>query len=215
MSERRYKIKAGKITGAQCGQQITIMQALAVLIAEAKSRNAEFERLSKRADRQAERKKEKMARIFVDKIYQPAFCADCGAYFDTLFPPHSVVYDIHRPNGRTRCFTCSRARRLKNHGGGPRRRCIQYGVPYEVISPGVIFTRDNNLCQLCGKPVKRDADYLDPEAAELDHIWPLSLVIDGEKSPGHVLDNLQTTHKRCNTLKGNKLSENCRLKLPR
>jgi HNH endonuclease len=206
-SARRYEYKRGKYTGRQTGQQTAILQVVNALIRETRKKKSASQRLSEFADRQEKRREEKLSRAFVNKIFQPVACADCGEPFETLFPVDLIQFGIHSPCGRVRCTDCAYARNLKNHGGGPRRRCTRYDVPYEVINPSAVFKRDENVCQLCGEIIDIKTHHSSLDAPELDHIWPLSLVVDGKKSPGHVLENVQAAHKRCNMKKKDRLLE--------
>jgi 5-methylcytosine-specific restriction endonuclease McrA len=75
------------------------------------------------------------------------------------------------------------------------RRCRQYGGRYEFIDKLAVFARDNWVCQLCGKPVDRDAQWPDPYSVSLDHRVPLS------KGGDHLYENVQCSHLRCNQSK--------------
>lgn len=169
--------------------------------AEAKERNALI-----RSANDLERVQYKFQRAFIDKIFQSQVCADCGKEYDTLYPPYILALSIQRASGKwdgtSRCRPCAKQRMLKNHGGGSKRRCKHYGVPYEVISPMVIYRRDGFICQLCGQPVDISLPHTDPMSATLDHIHPLSLKIGWIKSPGHVPSNVQLAHWKCNIDKG-------------
>lgn len=129
---------------------------------------------------------------FSQRIFQTTHCSDCGQHFETLYLEDKLRF------GAVRCGLCAYQRRLKNHGGGPRRRCKKFGVPYEVISPTAIFIRDNHECKLCGTPLEMMVGVNHPYASELDHIIPLSM----PGSPGHVLSNVQSAHRSCNIAKG-------------
>lgn len=70
------------------------------------------------------------------------------------------------------------------------------------VSPRVrlmIYERDGWVCQLCGDPADRDADYLDDWAPSLDHIEPQSFALIPDHSPR----NLRTAHRWCNGARGN------------
>jgi len=72
-------------------------------------------------------------------------------------------------------------------------------VPYKRIAPlsrRAVFARDQGRCQYCGKG-----------AESIDHVIPRS------KGGGHVWDNVVACCRRCNTYKGDRLLENCSLKL--
>ena len=59
-----------------------------------------------------------------------------------------------------------------------------------------MYTRDAWRCQLCGKLVNVKAHYLDDDAPTIDHVIPMSL------GGGHLWDNVQCAHRRCNSVKG-------------
>jgi len=127
-------------------------------------------------------------------------CADCKTLFQT---------EVTGRNSPVRCEVCRLSFRLANHGGGPRRRCKKYDVPYESINPRVVFERDGWICRLCFKPLDQSllGEPLNPMAPEMDHEWPLSVRINGLKSPGHVLSNIGASHRACNGEKGDRISE--------
>jgi hypothetical protein len=173
--------------GAGACLVVFILSALRELTDESRQQQAESSRLWASAERIEQKGIEKAKRAFIQKIFQPGTCVDCGTGFETLYPVAVV-----------RCEGCARQRRLKNHGGGPRRRCKYYGVPYEIINPGAIFYRDAYRCQLCGGDLDMNAKQHHPKAPEIDHIIPLSR----PGSPGHVLSNVQSAHRECNIRKG-------------
>lgn len=53
-------------------------------------------------------------------------------------------------------------------------------------------------CALCGLPVDKSLDYLDPGAPEVDEILPTSLGGDPTDRA-----NCRLTHRRCNQSRGN------------
>ena len=132
----------------------------------------------------------------IAKIFQPVACVDCGLIFETL-----------KPRVLVRCRECAHRRRLANHGGGPRRRCKFYGVPYEVINPLTVFERDSWVCYLCNRLIDKAliGKPNHPQAPEIDHVWPLSIKIGELKSPGHVSSNVRASHRDCNQKKRNSI----------
>lgn len=62
-----------------------------------------------------------------------------------------------------------------------------------------IYERDGYRCQLCRKPVKRDATVPHPKAPVLDHIIPLS------KGGTHEPANVQLAHFMCNSIKSDNI----------
>jgi DNA-directed RNA polymerase subunit RPC12/RpoP len=185
---------------------IVIEAVLRDLIEETRKREAQFRQALEIAEQTEQKSVKKMKRAFINKVFQPVTCADCGANFETLYPPELIAFEVKsvgsKWDGTIRCRDCAYQRRLKNHGGGPRRRCTQYGVPYEIISPGAIFHRDDYKCKLCGGDLNMSAGPHDPKAAEIDHIIPLST----PGSPGHILSNVQSAHRDCNIRKGGDVS---------
>lgn len=81
-------------------------------------------------------------------------------------------------------------------------RCEKWGVPYTKVSRVAVFRRDNWTCQLCGEPIDRKLRYPHSKSKSIDHIKPLSW--GPERSPGHVIDNVQASHFGCNASKGNR-----------
>jgi HNH endonuclease len=71
-----------------------------------------------------------------------------------------------------------------------RRQALSQG---EKISPCDIFHRDQWRCQLCRRPVKRDARAPHPLSPVLDHIIPLS------RGGKHEVVNVQCAHFLCNS----------------
>lgn len=61
-----------------------------------------------------------------------------------------------------------------------------------------VYVRDGWRCQLCGKPVKRDAAVPHPLAPVLDHVIPLA--VGGTHEPA----NVQCAHFLCNSVKGDR-----------
>lgn len=61
-----------------------------------------------------------------------------------------------------------------------------------------ICERDGWICQICKKPVERNAHHPNPLAPSLDHIIPVSK--GGSSDPS----NLQLTHLVCNLKRGNR-----------
>ena len=60
-----------------------------------------------------------------------------------------------------------------------------------------ILLRDNGICQLCKLEILRFRDF------NLDHIKPVS------KGGGNSIKNLQATHSKCNSKRGNRDIEDC------
>ncbi|WP_425566396.1 HNH endonuclease [Nonomuraea roseoviolacea] len=80
------------------------------------------------------------------------------------------------------------------------RRALEYGSAVEAFANVEVFERDGWLCQLCGDPVDREADFPHPLYPTLDHIVPLS------KGGEHSRANTQLAHYRCNLMKGARMA---------
>jgi 5-methylcytosine-specific restriction endonuclease McrA len=77
-----------------------------------------------------------------------------------------------------------------------KRRALERDAFVENVSPRKVFDRDRWKCQLCRKPVKRDAIAPHPRAPVIDHIIPLAA--GGTHEPA----NVQCAHFLCNSIKG-------------
>lgn len=64
-----------------------------------------------------------------------------------------------------------------------------------------IYARDNWTCQLCFTPIDTSVHYQHPMSGTLDHIIPQSYGL----KPEHTPTNLRTTHRQCNSERGNNL----------
>lgn len=72
-------------------------------------------------------------------------------------------------------------------------------VPYKRTAPlsrRAVFARDQGRCQYCDKP-----------AESIDHVIPRS------KGGSHTWDNVVACCRRCNTYKGDRLLDDCSLRL--
>jgi 5-methylcytosine-specific restriction endonuclease McrA len=113
-------------------------------------------------------------------------CACCGEWF---------VHD------QPTTMTCSpRCRRKLTKAKYRASKKAAFVAP---VSPRKIFERDKWICQLCWKPVKRDAVAPHPLAPVPDHIVPLE-PIKGEPRGTHEPANVQCAHFLCNSRKGNR-----------
>jgi hypothetical protein len=81
-----------------------------------------------------------------------------------------------------------------------RRRCKQYGVPYDkTLTLAAALKHFGYVCAICNELILGNQfDSTDPNQAVLDHIIPLAL---REQSPGHVWSNVQIVHRHCNNVK--------------
>jgi 5-methylcytosine-specific restriction endonuclease McrA len=62
-----------------------------------------------------------------------------------------------------------------------------------------IFERDEWTCALCYGPIDRMLRHPHPLSPTLDHRTPL------RRGGAHIAENVQATHLRCNSWKGNRL----------
>ena len=93
----------------------------------------------------------------------------------------------------------------KYEGGKWYRRASRYGCKDfdKTITLRALITRDNGVCQICGKPTD-DCDITNGHIGRmyptLDHIIPLS------KGGTHTWDNVQLAHMHCNAGKCNRMA---------
>lgn len=115
-------------------------------------------------------------------------CCECGKKFIAHYP--TAKY-------------CSNTCRQKKY----RKRKRYEGITIDKnITLGQLAERDHNQCQICGLFVNWN-DYTKTDKAvvcgdmypSIDHIKPISL------GGVHSWDNIQLAHRRCNTVKGNRL----------
>lgn len=196
--DRESDIRTGRRLDPN-GAQAQLIQMLRKLIVQFRKEAKKYKRALER-DRKELKTYRRYRAAFYQKIWQPCICADCGTQFETLRPIEWVALGyINGGVSIQRCRPCSKIHRLQNHGGGARRRCKQFKVPYKVFNPRVIFIRDCWKCQLCGidTPESLRGSY-ELNAPELDHIWPLSVKRGKRKSPGHVEKNCRLLCRGCN-----------------
>lgn len=74
-----------------------------------------------------------------------------------------------------------------------RRRAREVAATVGPVDLEALWT---GACGICGAFLDRQVPYPDPMSQSLDHIIPLAL------GGGHVQDNLQWAHLRCNVSKG-------------
>jgi hypothetical protein len=76
-----------------------------------------------------------------------------------------------------------------------RRRALRNGaIVVDKIDRDAIYLRDQGVCHICTKKVRRDR-------MTLDHVIPLT------KHGSHTAANLRVAHRSCNSRKGNRLLE--------
>jgi hypothetical protein len=88
-------------------------------------------------------------------------------------------------------------------------RCDRVGVQYASFN--VIYEvleRDHWSCRWCGVSTpKEKRGSRDDDAPEVDHIWPLGVVRNGLKSPGHIPENCCCACRKCNSKRRNEIGE--------
>lgn len=102
------------------------------------------------------------------------------------------------PAYRARSERYRRTTRAANSAAARARR-FGYAIKVDRIDPWDIFDRDCWTCQVCDLSVNRDAEWPHFDSASLDHVVPIS------RGGDHVESNLQTTHWRCNSEKGDRV----------
>ena len=102
--------------------------------------------------------------------------------------------------------TCSKDCRKKWGNARWDRRVKRNGKPDYSITLGKLYTRDQGVCQLCGKPCDFNDYKLNDNGyfivgktyPSIDHIKPIA------KGGLHIWDNVQLAHMKCNSKKKDK-----------
>jgi 5-methylcytosine-specific restriction endonuclease McrA len=97
--------------------------------------------------------------------------------------------------GRTYREPWSDRRRDAYHRRRALKKATSTGAP---VIRDQIGDRDRWKCGICGARVNRDLTYPHPMSPSLDHMVPLS------KGGPHSPENVQISHLRCNTAKGDR-----------
>jgi hypothetical protein len=121
-----------------------------------------------------------------DEITGVRRCYQCAAEFTPSYP-----------SKRRRFCSARCAKRFGRRIRQRRTRARKWKTShmFDRFADWEIFERDGWLCQICLQPIDRTAKTLRPMAATLDHIIPLS------RGGTHTRGNVQTAHRRCNSLK--------------
>lgn len=117
-------------------------------------------------------------------------------------PIDEFYKDSNTQDGRNRyCKPCCKVNRaletLKKRPSARKHwshsnRAKKYGVPWQDgITLVKVYKKDRGHCALCGQ-------WVPAREASLDHKIPIS----HPNTPGHVWDNVQLTHLKCNMQKG-------------
>ena len=85
---------------------------------------------------------------------------------------------------------CVEHKHLNDTRVSPRKRGL--GAKHQAMSPAIL-KRDGYVCQLCMKPIDRNAPPRTPMSGSIDHIVPLS------KGGTGVASNLRAAHYGCNS----------------
>lgn len=119
-----------------------------------------------------------------EMILRNRICPECGRGF------------ISR-GGRAYCSEeCA-----KKHDNRRRnKRIYRNGCPDLSVTLTKLYMRDGGICQICGKAIDFDRDSNADDYPSIDHIIPLS------KGGLHKWDNVQLACRRCNYIKGNKIT---------
>jgi hypothetical protein len=82
-----------------------------------------------------------------------------------------------------------------------KRRARLAGVNSERYEKLDVFKRDNGTCYICSENIDVLLEWPHPKSFSIDHVVPLS------KGGNNTLDNVASTHLRCNLSKFNKIVE--------
>ena len=116
-------------------------------------------------------------------------CKECGDYF------------VDRYQGRLYC-----SKRCKNRA--TRDRSMIWDSDWISRTDRIaIYERDDYVCHICSTPTDPESDPLSNAYPSLDHIIPTSL--GGDHSP----ENLKTSHRWCNSIRGNRGIEEARTRI--
>lgn len=123
-------------------------------------------------------------------------CIECGAKFET------------NHNGNIYCSDKCRLKKARRKKYLSRdQRITMNGKADYSISLARLIKRDDNRCHICGEICNTD-DYIITDEGyflagndypSIDHVQPLS------KGGMHAWDNVRLAHRRCNSLKSNKI----------
>lgn len=115
------------------------------------------------------------------RIEHEKVCISCGV----IFMANSI---------EQKCCSIECSKRYDNQRRS--KRIYKNGKPDLSISLTKLYTRDEGICQLCGKHIDFDCDYNSDNYPSIDHILPIA------KGGLHQWDNVQLACRSCNSLKG-------------
>jgi 5-methylcytosine-specific restriction endonuclease McrA len=119
--------------------------------------------------------------------------AEQVAYFAQYVEAFKAEHGLH-PN------TLRRKKFKEEHGYWPQAGSTSW------IEPSLrhqLYERDNWTCQICNKPIDREANRNTNYAPSLDHIVPQSHML----LPDHSPSNLRTVHRLCNSKRGDRVDD--------
>jgi len=119
---------------------------------------------------------------FEERIF---ICRNCG---------RTVGGEIVPKNKEFCSYECQK--RYYSRIGKMKRREQMNRLFVEGVSFEEIYERDKGICQICGRPVDINLQYIDKYSPTIDHKVPLS------KGGLHEKTNCQLAHRYCNSLKG-------------
>lgn len=82
-----------------------------------------------------------------------------------------------------------------------KRRAKLAGVESERYEKLDVYKRDNGVCYICSEHIDILMDWPHPKSFSIDHIIPLS------RGGDNTLNNVASTHLRCNISKSTKITE--------
>lgn len=118
------------------------------------------------------------------QLWAQGLCRRCGTSF------------LGSANGQIPAYCSAKCNSADSR---ERRRARKAGAFVEKVYRQRIFERDGWRCQLCHKPVKRDAVVPHPKAPTIDHIIPLNTGVAAGGT--HEPSNVQCAHFLCNSIK--------------
>ena len=131
-------------------------------------------------------RKLKAPKISKPRRFISGSCLECGEWFTALVRGKEIIPKFCS-------YRCSHRSHCRNQNT-IRRRLINT-ARVGRISRAKMLERDAYRCRLCDKPVDLLADKGSNLAPSIDHIVPLS------KGGSHSMDNVQTAHRICNSIK--------------
>ena len=127
-------------------------------------------------------------------------CAECGKEYIKYCPQHILCAECHENKKREKQKEKWKINKRLREAKAKKNGKIDYSITLTRL-----IERDGHICQICGRKVdETDYTYVNDhfiagnDYPSIDHIVPLS------KGGVHQWDNVQLTHRRCNSIKHNK-----------